>query len=55
MMTLRIERRYLSLFDAYDPADLLNTHLQARGYINRRNNELRMDIRHPADLTIVEN
>jgi len=47
---LRIERRHLSLFNDYDPAQLMNTRLQARGYINRRNDELRMSIRHPADL-----
>lgn len=50
---LRLERQYLSLFSDYDPAQLLNARLQARGYINKRNNELRMDIRHPADLTIL--
>ncbi len=49
---LRIERRYLPLFTTYNPAELNGKRLQARGYIDRRNNELRMSIRHPADLKI---
>lgn len=50
---LRIERDDLPLFEAVQFDDLAGTRVQARGYLYRRNNQLRMRLRHPADMEIV--
>jgi len=49
---LRIERESLPLFEDIDFDRLEGTQLEARGYLYLRNDQLRMQIRHPADLVI---
>ncbi|MDZ7735203.1 MAG: thermonuclease family protein [Gammaproteobacteria bacterium] len=49
---LRIERESLPLFEDIDFDRLEGTPLEARGYLYLRNDQLRMQIRHPADLVI---
>lgn len=49
---LRIERDHLALFEDIDFNRLEGQRLEARGYVYRRNDQLRMHLRHPADLVI---
>lgn len=49
-IALRIERNDLPNFRGLDLADVTGVTLEARGMIYRRNGQLRMRIRHPADL-----
>jgi len=51
---LRIEREHRSLFEGIDFNRLEGERLEARGYLYFRNDQLRMQIRHPADLAIGE-
>lgn len=51
-VALRIEREHLPLFEDIDFNRLEGQRLEARGYIYRRNDQLRMHLRHPADLVI---
>lgn len=51
-MALRIERKHLSLFEGSGFENIEGHRVEARGYVYKRNNELRMQIRHPADLVI---
>jgi endonuclease YncB( thermonuclease family) len=49
-LALRIERADLPQFRGYDLSNVTGAALEARGMIYRRNGQLRMRIRHPADL-----
>ncbi|HEY7841733.1 MAG TPA: thermonuclease family protein [Gammaproteobacteria bacterium] len=49
-IALRIERGDLTYFRGFDLVDVTGATLEARGMIYRRNGQLRMRIRHPADL-----
>lgn len=49
-IALRIERDDLPYFRDFDLAGVTGAALEARGMIYRRNGQLRMRIRHPADL-----
>lgn len=53
-VALRIPRGDLRYFDAYDPAQLLGRRVQARGWVYRRGGELRMEVRHPAALQVLQ-
>lgn len=49
---LRIQKKYLDQFTTYQPKELLNKTLTARGWIYQQNNEYRMSIKHPASLQL---
>lgn len=49
---LRIPKKDLDYFVDYPPASLLHKRLVARGWIYKKNHQLRMAIRHPASLQI---
>lgn len=49
---LRIPRQDLRYFTAYDPTRLRGRRVRAHGWISRRRGELRMTVRHPADLEV---
>lgn len=53
-VALRIVRNDLALFDGSDFDDWVGHRLEAHGYLYQRNNQLRMRIRHPADLRILD-
>jgi endonuclease YncB( thermonuclease family) len=49
---LRVQKKYLDQFTTYQPKELLNKTLTARGWIYYRNNEYRMSIKHPASIQL---
>jgi endonuclease YncB( thermonuclease family) len=49
---LKIQKKYLDQFTTYQPGELLNKKLIARGWIYLQNNEYRMSIKHPASLQL---
>jgi hypothetical protein len=49
---LRIQKKYLDHFTTYQPNELLNKKLIARGWIYYQKNEFRMSVKHPASLLI---
>jgi endonuclease YncB( thermonuclease family) len=53
-MAVRIPREDLVYFGALDPRQLAGRRVEARGWIHRRKGELRMTVRHPAALTVIE-
>ena len=52
-VALRIERTYLDLFSGSHLNGIEGREVEARGYLYKRNDQLRMSIRHPADLVIM--
>lgn len=53
-MALRIPREDLVYFGERDPRRLAGRRVEARGWIHKRKGELRMTVRHPAALTVLE-
>ncbi len=53
-VALRIEKKDLNHFTEYEPRQLKGKLVEARGWLKRRQGELRMRIRHPAALTLIE-
>lgn len=51
---LRILKKDIGHFTTYHPRDLLHKKLIARGWVSYRNKELRMTIRHPASLQLLD-
>ena len=49
---LKIQKKYLDNFSNYQPTELINKKLIARGWIYYQNNEYRMSIKHPASLQV---
>jgi len=49
-IALRVERSDLTWFHGFDLRNVAGAALEARGMIYRRNGQLRMRVRHPADL-----
>lgn len=54
MMALRIPKEDLVHFTTLPPRSLLGRRLEARGYVERRREELRITVRHPAALRVLE-
>lgn len=54
-VALRIPRADLKYFHTYDPRTLRGRTVVARGWLHRNKGELRMTVRHPADLDIAGN
>lgn len=52
-VALRIDRENLPLFEGIDFEALVDNALEVRGYIYERSNQLRIHLRHPADLVIM--
>jgi endonuclease YncB( thermonuclease family) len=53
-VAVRIRKDDLIYFGALDPRTLAGRRLEVRGWINRRRGELRITVRHPAALTILD-
>lgn len=53
-VALRIPRADLPNFRSYDPSALLGRKLLARGWVQKRRGELRMTVRHPAALELLD-
>lgn len=53
-MAVRIPKADLGYFAGLDPRDLAGRRLEVRGWIYRRRGELRMTVRHPAALTLLD-
>ena len=49
-VALRVLKKDLPYFKAFHPTSLLKQPLTARGWIYQKNNEFRMNVRHPASL-----
>lgn len=50
---LRIKKEDLKYFTQYQPNELLHKRLIVQGWITQRNNQLRMTVRHPAAITVL--
>lgn len=53
-MAVRIGKTDLEYFRGYDPRQLTGRRLEARGWLEYRHGELRMHVRHPAALTLLD-
>jgi hypothetical protein len=53
-MAVRIPKDDLAYFGDLDPRSLAGRRLEVRGWISRRRGELRITVRHPAALTILD-
>jgi endonuclease YncB( thermonuclease family) len=53
-MAVRIPKADLRYFGALDPRTLAGRQLEVRGWLDRRRGELRMTVRHPAALRILD-
>jgi endonuclease YncB( thermonuclease family) len=53
-MAVRIPKNDLAYFGDLDPRQLIGRHLEVRGWIRKRRDELRITVRHPAALTVLD-
>jgi endonuclease YncB( thermonuclease family) len=53
-MAVRIPKDDLAYFSERDPRSLFGRQLEVRGWLGKRRGELRMTVRHPAALTILD-
>ena len=53
-MAVRIPKVDLPYFDNFDPRRLAGRRLEVRGWIHKRRGELRITVRHPAALTLLD-
>jgi micrococcal nuclease len=53
-MAVRIPKDDLAYFSRYDPRSLAGRYLEVRGWLGKRRGELRITVRHPAALTILD-
>lgn len=53
-VAVRIPKPDLVYFDGYHPATLVGRRIEARGWIQRRKGELRISVRHPAALVLLD-
>ena len=53
-VALRIDKRDLIYFATYSPRKLKGKRVEARGMVQRRRDALRIRIRHPSALTVMD-
>ncbi len=53
-VAIRIPKDDLAYFSALPPRSLLNRRVEVRGYVERRRGELRITVRHPAAIEILD-
>ncbi len=53
-VAIRIPKDDLVYFDALPPRSLLRRRVEARGYVERRRGELRITVRHPAAIEVID-
>ncbi len=54
MVAIRIPKNNLTYFDSLPPRSLLRRRLEVRGYVERRRGELRITVRHPAAIEVID-
>ncbi len=54
MVAIRIPKDDLAYFDSLPPRSLLHRRVEVRGYVERRRRELRITVRHPAAIEVID-